>query len=297
MNMAVIPPLLPLKTIIYATDFSASSQNAGNYAALLARRFGSQLVAAHAFVLSNPAMEAEAEAGPAGKSQQRKDLEAQLAAAAVRFGEGLERVATVLVEGDPREAVPRLAKDYAPSLVVVGTEGRGRVARGIVGSVAERILRGNEGPTLAVGPEVPVCAPGSYAIRRILYATGLSAAAARGTAYAAAMAKEFDAALEVLHVVHPEDANGSQGLDEIQRKFDAVLNELIPQQAETFRNPYGVVEVGSAHERILNRLREFRADLLVLSIRKSSHLWLASRLSGAFHIIASASCPVLTITG
>ena len=297
MNIAVNPPLLPLKAIIYSTDFSASSQNAGSYAALLAHRFGAQLVTAHAFVLSNPAMEAEAEAGPTGKSQQRKDLEAQLAASATRFGEGLERVTTVLVEGDPREAIPHLAKDYAPSLVVVGTAGRGRVARGIVGSVAERIMRGNEGPTLAVGPDVPDCTTAGHGIRRVLYATGLSAAAARGAAYAAAVAKEFNASLEVLHVIHPEDVTDPPGFSELQRKFEAVLQELVPQQAEAFCNPHSVVEVGTAHERILNRLHESQADLLVLSLRKSSHLWLASRLSGAFHIIASSPCPVLTITG
>ena len=62
-------------------------------------------------------------------------------------------------------------------------------------------------------------------------------------------------------------------------------------------NPKSIVEVGSAHVRILEHLSEFKNDLLVLSIRKSSHLWLESRLSGAFHIIANAPCPVLTITG
>ena len=67
------------------------------------------------------------------------------------------------------------------------------------------------------------------------------------------------------------------------------------------RMPFAIraafVEVGSAHVRILEHIREFQVDLLVLSIRKSSHLWLQSRLSGAFHIIANAPCPVMTMTG
>jgi nucleotide-binding universal stress UspA family protein len=56
-------------------------------------------------------------------------------------------------------------------------------------------------------------------------------------------------------------------------------------------------EVGKAHDQILSHIREFSVDLLVLSVHKSSHLWLASRMSGAFKIVADAPCPVMTITG
>lgn len=297
MDPTIDPPLLPFKAIIYATDFLECSQNAGSYAALLARRFDAGLTVAHAFVLTTPAMEAEAETSSCIKSRQRLDLETALAAAAAKYGEGLARTAAVLLEGDAGEQIPRLAHKLAPSLVVLGTAGRGRVARGIVGSMAETILRANEGPSLIVGPEVPACAPDEHRFRRVLFATGLSSVAARGAAYAAAIARVFNASLEVLHVVHTEDADHPGGLSEIQRRFEAMLDELIPREAETFRNPHGVVEVGVTHEQIQERLHETQADLLVLAIHKSSHLWLASRLSGVFSIIANAPCPVLTITG
>jgi nucleotide-binding universal stress UspA family protein len=84
---------------------------------------------------------------------------------------------------------------------------------------------------------------------------------------------------------------------EIQEQFYEVVDGLVPRHADAIRNPHGFVEAGSAHTRILEHMREFHTDLLVLSIRKSSHLWLQSRLSGAFHIIANAPCPVMTITG
>ena len=128
----------------------------------------------------NPAMEAEAEDGPVTKSAQRKDLETALAAVARQFGEGLQHAVPVLLEGDPRECIPRLAEQNAPSIIVLGTQGRGRIERGIVGSVAERILRAANGPSLTVGPAVPACEPACAPFRRILFATGLSTAAARG---------------------------------------------------------------------------------------------------------------------
>ncbi len=111
------------------------------------------------------------------------------------------------------------------------------------------------------------------------------------------MAQAFDASLDVLHMVHPEEVEHPDRLSEIQKQFYTLLEGLVPRQTDAIRNPHGIVEVGSAHVRILEHIREFQADLLVLSIRKSSHLWLQSRLSGAFHIIANAPCPVMTITG
>ncbi len=297
MDVSSNTPLLPFKAIVYATDFSPCSENAGYYANLLARKFDAGLLVAHAFLLSYPAMAVEAEDGRAKKSEQRKDLETALAATAKRFGEGVRSAVPVLLDGDPREQIPCLAEEHAPSLIVLGTRGRGRMERGIVGSVAERILRVTGGPALTVGPEAPTCDPSRPLFQRVLYATGLSPAAARGAAYAAAMAQAFGSSLEVLHVVNPDDVADKDRFSEVQKRFRAVLDEMAPQHAEELSRPEGLVEVGSAHVRILEYLQESKVDLLALSIRRSSHLWLQSRLSGAFHIIANAPCPVLTITG
>lgn len=114
--------------------------------------------------------------------------------------------------------------------------------------------------------------------KAVVYATGLSAADARGAPYALAMVQEFDASLDVLHVVNPNDVKHPDRFSEIQRQFHALLEELVPQQTDAIRNPHGIVEAGSAHVRILEYLREFQVDLLAFSIHKSSHLWLQSRL-------------------
>ena len=297
MDVPAFTSLLPFKTIIFATDFSDGSANAGVYASLLARKFDAEFLAAHAFVLSYPAMEVEAEDGRTKKSEQRIDLETELAAAAKRLGEGATKAVPVLIEGDPREQIPRLAQEHVASLIVMGTHGRGRMERGIVGSTAERILRATGGPALTVGPMVPPCDPARPLFQRILYATGLSPEAARGAPYAAAMAQAFGGSLDVLHVVRPEVKDDPRRFSQVQKDFQATLEEMAPQHAAAICNPKGIVEAGSAHERILEHLSEFKNDLLVLSIRKSSHLWLQSRLSGAFHIIANAPCPVFTIVG
>ena len=297
MNAAADPLPMSLKAVIYATDMSSCSENAGRYASLLARQFGADLLVSHAFVLSQAALEVEAGAKPSHKSRQRQDLEIALTDEAQRLGADAKSWTPILLEGDAREQIPRIAQENAPSIIVLGTSGKGRIERGLVGSVAEGILRSTNVPSLTVGPLVPALDPGTSPFRRILYATGLSTAAARGATYAVGIAKAFHATMDVLHVINPVDVEHPDRFNEIQRRFRTVLDSIVPEQAADICNPEGFVEVGKAQDQILSHIREFSVDLLVLSIRKSSHLWLASRMSGAFQIVADAPCPVMTITG
>ena len=297
MGTAGIPSEHSLNTVIFATDFSLCSTNAGHYAALIARQFDADLLICHAFELSQPAMEVEAETegSTTAKSEQRKDNEAALRETADRFRDGARCVTPVLLEGDPREKVPELAYTLAPSYIVLGTEGRGRIGRGLIGSVAEGILRRASVPTFTVGPRVPSYEHGSKPIRRILYATGLSPAAAHAAAHAAAIARASQAELHVLHVIHPEDVEDEKRMGEIRSQFGTIIENIAQDHAERIINPAGFVEIGNAYGQILHHVREFSADLLVLGVRKTSHLWLEARRSGAFQIIAEAPCPVMTI--
>ena len=287
----------PPKVVIYATDFSVNSERAGSYARMLARKFRAEMVVAHAFNLSQFAAEVEAETGPGAKSVQRKDLEEALTATVRRFGEGVEHVASILVEGDPEQRIPELAGERVPSVIVLGTRGRGRLGRSIIGSTADGILRSADGPSLTVGPQVPEPTSDLAPIRRVLFATDLAPAAARGAAYAVGIAEGFDATLDALHVVPESVMKDSERLNRIRREFHAAVEGVVPKPLRDLAEPKEWIEAGNAHERILDHVKEHKADLLVLSVRRSSHLWLRERLSGAFYIVAHATCPVMTITG
>lgn len=287
----------PPKFVIYATDFSPSAERAGRYARMLAREFRAKLVVAHAFTLSQFAMEVEAESAQTPKSAQRRETEDTLAAETRKFGEGVGRVTSTLVEGDPVVRIPELARENAPSVIVLGTRGRGRLGRSIIGSTADGILRSADGPSLTVGPQVPDPAAEMEPIRRVLFAADLSPAAARGAAYAVGVAEGFGASLDALHVVHESDRNAPDKLARIGQEFHATLQDAVPRQASSLAEPQECIESGSAHTRILEYIREHKIDLLVLSVHRSSHLWLRERLSGAFHVVAHATCPVMTITG
>ena len=76
-----------------------------------------------------------------------------------------------------------------------------------------------------------------------------------------------------------------------------MLNQLVPEQVKEFCSLQTFVEAGNAHERILAHIKEHDVGLLVLGLRRTSHLSIAMRTSGAFRLIADSTCPVLTVTG
>jgi nucleotide-binding universal stress UspA family protein len=288
-------PDLNLKTVIYATDFSVCSQNAGLYAAFLAKHFSARLLVAHAFILSQAALEVEID--PSLVSQQTKDLQFLLSSKAIALASDSIEAIPVLLKGDPKEVLSDLADKNDPSLIVLGTHGGGWIERELIGSVAERILRSTRWPSLTVGPQVRSATSAAFPFRRILYATDLTAAAAQAAIYAVSFAQAFRADIDVLNVVRRETVDHPDRLSEIRKRFYNALDGLVPQHAKDFCNPRTFVEVGKAHDQILRHIRERSIDLLVLGLRKTSHLGMETRTSGAFQLIVDAECPVLTITG
>ncbi len=288
-------PGLDWNAVIYGTDFSLYAQNAGVYAALLAQHFSAKLLVAHAFTLSQAALEVEIHGDLV--SQQRRDLKVllnqKISTLAVKSMEALP----ILLDGDPKEKIPKLADEYGPSLLVLGSHGGGWIEREIIGSVAERILRSTRWPTMTVGPQVKPATSRTLPFCRILYATDFTPAAARAAVFAVSFARTMGAKIDVLNVVERGAVLHPDRLNETRNKFYGALDAVVPEEAKEFCDPRTFVAVGDAHEQILQHIKEQSSDLLVLGIRKTSHLGMETRTSGAFQLIVDAQCPVLTVTG
>lgn len=285
---------LEFRSVVYATDFAACSQNAGLFAARLAAHFSARLFVVHSFFLSQAAMEVEA--GHKTQSQQRRDLEFLLEKEAYLLAHSSSVEATpALLDGAPHTTIPEFAETNAPALVVMGTVGRNRAERSLIGSVAEGILRSTRCPSLVVGPKVPSAVSTGFPFRRILYATDLTPAGASAAPLAISLAQTFAAEIDILNVIAASDVEHPDRLSEIRQNFFDVLDRLVPQQAREFCDPRTFVEIGNAHRQILTHIKERSIDLLVLGIEKTSHLGLTKRTSGAFQLIVEAPCPVLTL--
>ncbi|WP_434043241.1 MULTISPECIES: universal stress protein [Sorangium] len=145
-----------MKTLLLAHDFDETSELALGTAIELARKLSAKIVVAH--VYSVPVY-----SFPEGSSliPSAEDA-ARLAEAAQRsLDQVIERRATpdveisgVLRAGVPDEEICRLAGEIGADMIVIGTHARGAVARALLGSVAQRVVRSATVPVLTIrGPQ------------------------------------------------------------------------------------------------------------------------------------------------
>jgi nucleotide-binding universal stress UspA family protein len=137
------------KNILVATDFGEASQLALEYARVLADRFDAGLRILH--VVETPA--------PMGTELSLPDLTATnaraLQEAQQRLAEPMNRVpgddviGQVLV-GNAAAKIVEYAADHDVDLIVMGTHGRRALARLVMGSVAERVVRTAPCPVFTV---------------------------------------------------------------------------------------------------------------------------------------------------
>lgn len=144
----------PWKHIVVAVDFSECSQVAVDRAAALARALGAELEVMHVF--ETPYYHGAEHVTVRDEKGEHVTIVEMVRAAAKRelaaFMEANERrgvVATArLAEGDPETAIIAASQDC--DLLVMGTHGRRGPARWLLGSIAERVLRGARCPVLTV---------------------------------------------------------------------------------------------------------------------------------------------------
>jgi nucleotide-binding universal stress UspA family protein/predicted phosphoribosyltransferase len=163
------------RLILVPVDFSATSDRACDHAAELARAFGArivllQVVEPPAYPLPKDMMDALREAASSELERRANELRAVL-----------REVDTRLAEGKPWQEIERAAVDIGADLVILGTHGRRGLARAVLGSVAERVVRTSPVPVLTV----PGDAFASRDAAAAALATALSVEGLTGAAFVA----------------------------------------------------------------------------------------------------------------
>jgi nucleotide-binding universal stress UspA family protein len=282
-----------VRTILFATDFSAAASKAQSYATGLANRFRAKLIVAHAHELPNYGLRPEnwRAANEQGAAKMR-ELEKTLAVAP-----GLKAEFHV-DEGSAWSLIEAVLVKQEVDLIVVGTRGRTGVGRLLLGSQAEEIFRHAPCPVLTVGPHALAMAGRENELEEILYATDFSPESRVSAPYAIKMALALEAHLNLLHVI--EEPRGAELVrpEEVLRSSERLLRSLVPEGAEFWREPRCFAERGEPVEKILQVADRVHAGLIVLGIHNPARASGSIRRLGtgvAYRAACAASCPVLTV--
>lgn len=263
-------------------------------AVALARSLNATLHVVHVHELPAPVLSAWAQyapfVDPGFRAQYCRDQFARLER--MTAGYDYPRIRCHSIEGSPGRALVEVAEREHAGLVVVGATRRGRFWRNLLGTTADRVIRGSPVPVLVV--HQPFVRP----VRRVLLTTDLSDESAllhdRG---ADTTARLFGAGLELrtLMVVW-FNALLPPPLKEGALK-DAAEAELRDFVAVRPRGS-GItprVRFGEVPREISREAEEWHADLLVLGTHGRSGFSRLALGSTAAAALSGASCNVLVV--
>ncbi len=140
------------KTILFATDFSESSDYAFQYAYSLAKKFASRLLLVH--VINEPVdlrgfyvphisfekLEEEIEEG--AQKMMEKFCRTQI--------RDYDNYETIIVPGIPYDEIIKKATESAADLIVLGRHGRTGLDHVLFGSTAEKVVRKSPVPVMTI---------------------------------------------------------------------------------------------------------------------------------------------------
>jgi nucleotide-binding universal stress UspA family protein len=144
--------------------------------------------------------------------------------------------------------------------------------------------------------------PLEFKIERILVTLDFSPASMEALDYAVSLAKQFRAAIHLVHVYPPDEASSVPGAGhlllqsaEAIERLNEELTGIHRKHVPTFRPENCYIRRGKPYEEIVRLAREIDADLIALSTRGLSglkHLLLGST---AERVVRNAPCPVLVV--
>jgi len=283
------------KTILFATDFSSSSEAALPYLLSLARCFDSTVIAVHAVPLEPLA--GLGAVPPIGEfdAEWRDALQAMRAYKENHPFTGL-RHEFVLERGFLREVVADIVASKAVDLVVLGTHGRAGFHKLLAGSLAEEVFRSIGCPVLTVGPSADASAGENWKPRSIVFATEFAEGSMHALLHAIALADANDAKLLVMHAVPLVPWEQQTELyPQYQQRLQKLISDNVPHRCKIdFSVQFDLVAPG-----ILTAARDAKADLIVMGVHHARLPRIDAHVPGttASDVIANAHCPVLTVCG
>ena len=294
-----------IKRILFATDFSRWARRAEDYACALACSWRASL-AVLCVAEFPPGLNPDYPVNQQYLADLMKRASSELADLKGRAELRGIAVTTRMAAGIPSEEVIAAARAEDSDLVVVGTRGKTGLAHVLLGSTAERVIRGAPCPVLAVRTEPADNKDGSVLSRpvtleRILVPVDFSDCSLDALKYAGVVAKQAQASLMLLHVLEPV----SYGLDFTLGQTRARHLEVetwtkrLEELAATHQHPNMTVESrlrgGLPADSILDAATTLPCDLIVMGTHGRRGISHTISGSVAEAVLRKAHCPVIAV--
>jgi nucleotide-binding universal stress UspA family protein len=285
---------IPIRNVLFATDFSPCSEVALPYGIGMCRRYGATL-----YTVSVVSSEITYDVQPPDPFHLRHTAEkkmAKIATSGVLEGikhrelikERFESVSKVLIG---------LVDSLQIDLIVLGMHGRSGIKKLVLGSVAEEIVNCAPCPVLAVGPEVPQNMISELKLEQILCATDSQPGLARVLLYARALAAGDHAHLTLPHVLQIPTDSSPENREALRNVAMKQLVQMLPPETNSSLEAQCIVEIGAPQESIPKVAQDLHTDLIVMGPHHTLYPRISAHLPWAMlhQVLSHARCPVLRV--
>jgi len=317
--------------IMCTIDFSDYSPTILSYSVALCKEFGARLFLCHV-VMDVPRI-----LGTTQTSLDPLKLQEEHKHAA---RERLEKMAAafpiphkvIIGMGDAADEISRIVREKEIELVVTATQGQSAMARLLIGSVTEKLMKTIQCPLMVLQTQkhefIP---PPDHGIKmeKILVGCDFSPDSRLAFDYGISLAQEFQATLHLVHVIKPTENLGLKQeshlditpgeyyrltssshfleitpekqeerlkmIKEIRKRLVHQLQRMVPEESRHWCSPESVLLDGEPYREIIQYARNKRMDLIVLGIR--GHTLLEKLMVGStpHRVIRQTVCPVLVV--
>lgn len=288
-----------LRTLLAATDFSASSHNAALRAATLSQRFGAKFELIHVLDKKelNELQRLLGKNGEMVKEHIQSQTRKLLLQLAHEVGESLgEDASCHLVEGDIIDSITSQADSVNADLLIVGMKKPDTIQQRLLGTTTERLLRMTQCPVLSVKQSPRT----TY--QSVIIPIDFSSWSLDAIHLAQVVAPQAELVLLHAFQITFEDqiCKADEIGDAIQRYKDRIYKEADTRLQQTAtdagistRNWKPVVKYGDTLQIILTQEKEQHADLIIIG--KHGHGVVEEFLLGSNtrKILTHSQCDVL----
>jgi len=287
--------MLTIRSILCPIDFSEQSREALVWAAVIAKRRGSELTV---LTVVDP-MLARVRVGLNAESALREFVDATLPEP---MRQNLKPRLELEV-GEAAEKILDASRRESSDLVVMGTQGLGGVRKLMLGSTAQRVLRDIQKPLLAIPKGVATKLDASRTpadlLGRILVATDFREGSSAAVPWAAELARDLAVPCVLVHIVQPIvvpkqwrrliDGTDERNVVLAQRKLEEFSTRFghAPAQLE--------VALGEPAEHLASLAKTYSAGLIVMGLNNDQGSRGCGPGSIACRVLHNTRVPVLVV--